>query len=317
VTGYSLDVPTTPSLYEAARLDDEIPFRRGDVRELDAVTRELDEARPDVVFHLAAQPLVRRSYEEPVATFETNVLGTANVLEAARRCPTAKVVVVATSDKCYLHRGAERAYREDDPLGGDDPYSSSKACAELVTAAYRTSYFTGGAAVVASARAGNVIGGGDWALDRLVPDVIRAALAGTPVVVRNPAHVRPWQHVLSPLSGYLRLAERLADDPSLPGAWNFGPPDPEDARPVRWIVDEVVRRWGSPVEVRVEPSAAPETAVLMVDSTLARERLGWETPWALEQGLDATVEWYRAFAAGDDVRALSSAQIAAYAAAIP
>ena len=310
VTGYAIDVPTTPSFYESARVAEGIESVTGDIRVVAAVTRAMEQARPQVVFHLAAQSLVRRSHEEPVETFTTNVLGTANVLEAVRGVDGIRSVVVATSDKCY--RRSNTAHSEDDPLGGEDPYSASKAAAELVAAAYRDSYFSADGPALATVRAGNVIGGGDWARDRLVPDVMRAALDGGTVIVRNPGHVRPWQHVLGPLSGYLGLAERLEGDRGFATAWNFGPAE-DEARPVESIVDALVERWPTTVAISVEDDSggAREADALRLDSSRARELLGWRT-WPLNTALDATAEWYRAFAAGEDVRSVALAQIARY-----
>jgi CDP-glucose 4,6-dehydratase len=314
VTGYSIDVPTTPSFYEAAGVEADLTSLRGDVRNLEALTGAISDARPEIVVHMAAQSLVRTSYDEPVETFSTNVIGTVNVLEAVRSLSGVRVVLNVTSDKCYLNRGWEWGYREIERLGGDDPYSASKACAELVTTAYQHSFFAAGAPAIASARSGNVIGGGDWAPDRLVPDVMRAALAGSTVTVRNPYHVRPWQHVLNPLSGYLKLLEGLWDDPALGEAWNFGPPE-SDARSVSWVVAQLAELWSERIDIRMEDNAesgAFEARVLKLDSTRARERLVWRPSWTLEQALDATVGWYRAFRSGDDTRQLALAQIAAF-----
>lgn len=310
VTGYAVDVPTTPSLYEAARVGDGILSVTGDVRDLEALAAAMRGSSPDIVFHMAAQSLVRRSYDEPVETFATNVMGTVNVIEAARGLDSLRGIVVVTSDKCY--RPAERAHSEDDPLGGGDPYSASKAGAELVTDAYRQSFFTTAGPGLAAVRAGNVIGGGDWARDRLVPDLMRAALEGTTAVVRNPDYVRPWQHVLGPLGGYLVLAERLSRDRALATAWNFGPA--EEARPVRWLVDALIARWPTAISTRFGDGegGGREAAALRLDSSRARDRLGWRPAWSLERALDATVEWYRAFAAGEDVRSLALEQIAQY-----
>lgn len=311
VTGYSIGIPTTPSLYEAAGVGAGIESITGDVRNLAAVSAALHAAQPEVIFHLAAQSLVRRSYQEPVETFATNVLGTVNVLEAARAVDCLRSVVVVTSDKCY--RPAEAAHAEDDALGGDDPYSASKAAAELVAAAYRHAFFPKGHAAVASVRAGNVIGGGDWADDRLVPDLARAARTRGTAVVRNPDYVRPWQHVLGPLSGYLLLAERMERDASLATGWNFGPA-PDEACSVRALVEALLARWpAAPAVQYLDPVADEfEAPALRLDSARARERLDWRPAWRLERALDETVEWYAAFAGGTDVRALTHAQIERY-----
>ena len=263
----------------------------GDVRDAEAVRRAADGA--EVVIHMAAQALVRRSFAEPVDTFDVNVRGTATVLDAAR---DARVVLVVTSDKCYAPREGGPAFVESDPLGGKDPYSASKAAQELVAAAYAATM----GVPVSTARAGNVIGGGDWSEDRLVPDLMRAALAGEPLIVRAPAATRPWQHVLNPLSGYLRLVEALWEDPSLQGGWNFGP-DPADARPVRDVVERLRARWPEPLEVVESDDAAGESTWLALDSSKARRELGWTPAWDLETGLDATVAWFAAHRRGEDV----------------
>jgi CDP-glucose 4,6-dehydratase len=272
----------------------------------------LRRSRAEVVLHLAAQALVRRGLEDPVETFAVNVLGTAHVLESVRRDGAdVRAVVSVTSDKCYANREWDWGYREDDPLGGHDPYAASKAGQELVTAAFRDSLLSGAGVRVATARAGNVIGGGDWAADRLVPDLVRAAVAGEPLRVRHPGAVRPWQHVLNPLGGYLDLAERLAagDGEAFATAWNFGPAD-EDARPVRWVVERLRDRW--PADVGVEwgdVADGREAALLKVDSSRARTRLAWRPRWDLAAGLDATVGWYAAHAAGADAQDLCMRQI--------
>jgi CDP-glucose 4,6-dehydratase len=287
--------------------------RRGDVRDRERVREALAAVDPEVVLHMAAQPLVRASFDDPIGTYETNVLGTAHVLEALADAPAARVAIVVTTDKCYEPRPDGAPRREDDPLGGADPYSASKACAELVTAAYRRS--SSGPAI-ATARAGNVIGGGDWARDRLVPDAMRAALSGGELRVRNPDSVRPWQHVLSPLSGYLALAERLWDEPGLAGPWNFGP-DAADELPVREVADRVCELWGEGLRWRAGGDGGPpETAILRLDSTKARRRLGWTPAWRLDEALRATVDWHRAVAGGADARAVCADQISAYAAAL-
>jgi CDP-glucose 4,6-dehydratase len=265
------------------------------------------------VFHLAAQPLVRRSFADPHATFETNVMGTVNVLEAVRAVGDGvRAIVNVTSDKCYENREQGRRFVEDDPMGGHDPYSSSKGCAELVTAAYRRSY----GMPLASARAGNVIGGGDWGEDRLVPDVMRGAAAGDPIPVRNPDAVRPWQHVLNPLSGYLALAQALfGSAEEFAEGWNFGP-DTDDARPVRWIADRLTELWPGELHWELDPGPHPHEAhLLSLDSTKARERLGWAPRWGLEDALGRIVEWHDALGQGRDMREVSLSQIAAFASA--
>ncbi|HEX9094251.1 MAG TPA: CDP-glucose 4,6-dehydratase [Coriobacteriia bacterium] len=296
VTGYALDPPTDPSLFEDLGLARRMRHIVADVRDGGRLRAEMAAAAPDIVFHLAAQPLVRLSYDEPVATYETNVLGTVNLLEAVRATPSARAVVNVTSDKCYENRETGQAYREDDAMGGFDPYSSSKGCAELVTSAYRRSFFGEGSDVrLASVRAGNVVGGGDWAFDRIVPDCIRALMAGEPIVVRNPDAVRPWQHVLEPLSGYLHLGSlMLAGGHEHDGAWNFGPEDAGTVR-VRQVVDAVVDGWGSGSWVTPEgaPKQPHEATLLALDITKAKEQLGWRPVYGVDATLWATTAWYR------------------------
>lgn len=315
VTGLAPGPPTSPSLYELAAVGGNMRERALDVRDAPAVREAFEQAKPEVVLHLAAQATVRESLRDPLGTYQVNVIGTASVLEAVRTAGgSVRAVVVVTSDKCYENRGAgARSFAEGDPLGGDDPYSSSKACAEIVTAAYRSSYFGGvDAPRVASARAGNVIGGGDWGADRLLPDIVRAVQEGRPVRVRNPQAVRPWQHVLNPLSGYLLLAEELWRADDVARAWNFGP-DAEHARTVRWVVETLAALWGDGVEW--EPDAGPhppEAERLSLDSTAAEQRLGWRPGWGLEQALQKVVEWHQAERRGADMRRLTLGQIEAF-----
>jgi CDP-glucose 4,6-dehydratase len=314
VSGFGGGPPSTPSLYELARVGEGMEsVVEGDVRDPGAVAAAVAGAAPEVVLHLAAQPLVRRSHAEPRLTYEVNVLGTVNVLDAVRlQAPGVRAVIVVTSDKCYENRDCERGHAEHDPLGGEDPYSSSKACAELVTAAFRRSFFSDPAgARVASARAGNVIGGGDWAPERLVPDVMRAALAGGEVHVRNPASIRPWQHVLNPLGGYLLLAQALCATPAHAAAWNFGPAE-DDARPVRFVVERLGALWPDELRWRADETPhPPEARSLRLDSSRARTLLGWRPPVALEEALAATVAWYAQLRAGADMRAVTLGQIEA------
>lgn len=319
VAGYALDPPTTPSFFQATALHQVLDDRRGDIRDAAATRAAVDAVAPEVVFHLAAQPLVRDSYRLPVETYATNVVGTASVLDACRACPSVRAVVVITTDKCYENREWDRGYVETDALGGHDPYSSSKACAELVCDAYRRSFFTDATAPVglATARAGNVIGGGDWARDRLVPDVVRAAADGTTVPIRHPAATRPWQHVLEPLAGYLVLAERLLADPVAHAEpWNFGPAPADDAT-VRQVLDRLATLWPGHVRWRHDDAPHPhEAGRLRLDSSKARQRLAWQPRLGLDDALRLTVDWYRAALAGDtDLRALSEAQIRHYATA--
>jgi CDP-glucose 4,6-dehydratase len=303
VSGYALAPDTTPSYFVACGLAERLASRLGDVTDGAALESALAVTRPSVVFHLAAQPLVRRSYRAPVATFATNVLGTAQLLEAVRRTPSVEAVVVVTSDKCYANHERPEGYREDEPLGGHDPYSASKAAAELVTAAYRRAFFAAGARI-ATARAGNVIGGGDWAEDRLVPDLVRALARGESVRIRNPAAVRPWQHVLEPLGGYLLLAERLVESDAFATAFNFGPRD-DDAVPVAALVELLLGLWGDGRWAAVAEADAPhEAGLLRLDCRRARERLGWRPVLTLKEAAELTVTWYRAATAATSPAAL-------------
>lgn len=314
VTGLApAGAPTRPSLYELAEVSTGMARELAvDVRDRKSVLDAVDAERPEVVLHLAAQPLVRRSLVDPVGTYEVNVMGTVNVLDAVRLAgEEVRAVVVVTSDKCYENVGLARPFAEEDPLGGSDPYSSSKGCAELVTTAYRRSFFSGpDAPRVASARAGNVIGGGDWGEDRLIPDAIRAVASGKPIVVRNPEAVRPWQHVLNPLGGYLLLAQQLWRSPEAARGWNFGPPA-DDARTVRTIVELLREQWGGEAfawELDGAPSA-PEAGRLALDSSAAEERLGWRAGWDLEQALGRIVQWHQAHLRGENMRRVTFDQI--------
>lgn len=312
VIGFSRGVPSEPSLYALARVSEGMSGGiEGDICDAQAIERALRQAKPEVVFHMAAQPFVRRSYEEPRATFEANVMGTVNVLDAVRRSDTARAVVCVTSDKCYENVELDRPYREGDPLGGHDPYSASKGAAEIAVTAYRRSFFSSpDAPRVASARAGNVFGGGDWGEDRLIPDVVRCALLGRPLHVRNPGAIRPWQHVLCPLSGYLLLVQALWEDGAHANAWNFGPEERE-ARSVAWIVRRMAELWPSGLSWSEDDGPHPHEAQrLELDSTRARERLGWRPVMSLEEGLAATVEWHSLMSEGADMQAVTLAQIA-------
>lgn len=315
VTGYALEPPTDPSLFVELGLANRMQHIIGDVRDLEHLRSAIVAAQPEVVFHLAAQPLVRLSYEQPVLTYETNVMGTVNLLEAVRACPSVQAVVVVTSDKCYENRETGQAYHEDDCLGGFDPYSSSKGAAEIVTAAYRRSFFGAESATrVASVRAGNVIGGGDWALDRIIPDCIRALSAERPIVVRNPDAVRPWQHVLEPLSGYLHLASRmLQGGHDFDGAWNFGPEE-RGTVPVRMVADAIVAAWGSGSWTSPPQAAAPhEARLLALDITKAKTVLGWRPLYEVHDALATTAAWYAKRHEGAEVRAITDEDIRAYA----
>jgi CDP-glucose 4,6-dehydratase len=315
VTGFGRAAVRNPeSLYELARVADGISTIEGDIRDADEVGAAVRTAGAEVVLHLAAQPIVRRSYRDPAETFGVNVTGTVNLLEAVRATGTARSVVVVTTDKVYGNTGLDRGYREDEPLGGADPYSASKTCQELVAQAYRHSF----GLPLATARAGNVIGGGDFAEDRLVPDAMRAAAAGTRVRVRNPDAVRPWQHVLCPLEGYLMLAQRVYEDDGFDDAWNFGPSD-DDALPVGRILERLSALWPGEMEIEIAPEAGapPEARTLRLDSTRARELLGWNPPWELGRALEEIVDWHAAHAAGADMREKTIEQIGRYVEASP
>jgi len=315
VTGLAPGAPTTPSLYELAAVGAHMREIAADVCDAAAVLDALREARPEIVLHLAAQPMVRRSLRDPAATYAVNVMGTVNVLDAVRQAGEAvRVVVVVTSDKCYENPGEpSRRFVEEDPLGGADPYSSSKACAELIASAYRRSFFSDeGSPRLATARAGNVLGGGDWGEDRLVPDTVRAVDTGEPLKVRNPHAVRPWQHVLSPLGGYLLLAQELsqADGGQAARAWNFGPPA-DDARPVSWIIERLAQLWEGELSWQLDERAnPPEAGHLELDSSAAQRLLGWRPAWRLDDALELLVAWHRAHRRGEDMRSVSLAQIA-------
>lgn len=318
VSGYALAPDTAPCLFEAARVADGMASTLGDVRDPAALEAAVRTHRPEVVFHLAAQAKVLEGYRAPAETYAVNVMGTVHLLEAVRRVGGVRAVVVVTSDKCYDNREWVWGYRERDPLGGFDPYSSSKACAELVTAACRNACFppvdhARHGTAVATARAGNVIGGGDWASDRLLPDIIRAVRRGRAPTLRHPDAVRPWQHALDPLAGYLTLAERLwTDGPAFGEAWNFGPAD-DDARPVRWVAERALARWPGAPAWRAEETGTPhEAGLLRLDAAKARARLGWRPRWGLSEAVDRTVDWYRAHAAGSEMRKATLDQIEAF-----
>jgi CDP-glucose 4,6-dehydratase len=315
VTGFALDPPTRPSLFDAIDLGSRINHVVADVRDRDRLAVEVQAAQPSVIFHLAARALVLRAYQEPRDTFETNVMGTVNVLEAARACPSVRAVVIVTSDKSYQNPETGHAFVETDAMGGRDPYGASKACAEIVTAAYRESFFADGAAV-ASVRAGNVIGGGDWAPDRIIPDSVRALVAGEPIIVRNPEAIRPWQHVLEPLSGYLQLgAKLLSDGRPYASGWNFGPTGQGSDHPVRWVVERFLGEWGTgswttPAQNGGQPH---EAHLLSLDSSKAREQLGWAPVWDSETAVRHTASWYREYyRAPSRARELVDDQLKAY-----
>ncbi len=312
VTGFALPAEEM-SLFRQAGLAARLNHIEGDIRDFASVEAAVAQARPEVVFHLAAQPLVRLSYEQPVETYATNVQGTVHVLDACRRVAGLKAIVAVTSDKCYENREWVWPYRESDPMGGYDPYSSSKGAAELVISAYRRSYFSAGTGpLLASVRAGNVIGGGDWAADRLIPDIVRALLAGEAPYIRSPDSIRPWQHVLEALGGYLMIAQRLqAGQSAAATGWNFGPAG-DDTRPVRWIADRLTERWGNP-GWRGDTGAQPhEAKLLSLDCAKARAELGWRPTLDLGRTLDLIVAWHKAVDAGQDAFAMTAAQLEDY-----
>lgn len=318
VTGYALEPPTEPSLFAQARLTERADSIIADIRDAKRLARAVRDARPDVIIHMAAQSVVKQGYADPVGTYETNVLGTVYLFEAVRRLERACAVVNVTSDKCYAHRTSGPAYREDDPMGGDDPYSNSKGCAELVTESYRRSFFpedrlSHHGVALASARAGNAIGGGDWTPNQLIPDLMRAFAAGIPCAIRRPDAIRPWQFVLEPLRGYLVLAERLATGgAAYAGGWNFGPPD-ADSRPVSHLADRLAAEWGGRASWVVDGAEhEPEAAVLRLDASKSADRLGWRPVLPLDTALGWIAEWYTGWSKGADLRALTHEQIARY-----
>jgi len=320
VRGYALEASTEPNLFAVARVGSVVDDIRGDVRDAAGLESAMQSFAPEVVFHLAAQPIVLLSYDDPIRTYETNIIGTARVLDSIRRTPSVRAVICVTSDKCYENKEWLWGYRETDSLGGYDPYSSSKACAEIVSAAYRRSYFPVGrladhGVALATARAGNVIGGGDWSPDRLIPDLVRGFLAGESVLIRRPHSIRPWQHVMMPLHGYIRLAEQLlTHSPKFATAYNFGPTD-DDARPVAWIAEKMTGFWGSGAKWVLEDSEAAsvhEDSYLKLDASRARADLGWAPHLNLETALDWVVRWYRAWRSEADMHAFTLAQIDAY-----
>jgi len=318
VIGYALPPPTTPSLFEIADVGLGMTSIIGDIRDLDKLQSVFATHQPEIVLHMAAQPLVRYSYQNPVETYSTNVMGTVNLLEAVRNTTGMKAVVNITTDKCYENREWAWGYRENEPMGGHDPYSNSKGCSELVTAAYRNSYFHPDnyqqhGVAIATARAGNVIGGGDWAEDRLIPDIMRAISNGQSVNIRNPHAIRPWQHVLEPLSGYLLLAEKLYTDGAIYAeAWNFGPND-EDAKPVQWIVERLTNVWGEGASWLLDEGNHPHEAnYLKLECSKAKTRLNWHPKWHLDEALAKIVAWQKQYQQDVDMKAVTLAQISAY-----
>jgi len=315
VTGYSLPAPTTPSLFELGEIEHVlVESVIGDVTDLEMLRQSLQKANPEIIIHMAAQPLVRKSYEDPVETYRTNVMGTVNIMEAARSCSSVRVILNVTTDKCYENQEWYWGYRESEPLGGYDPYSSSKACSELITSAYRSSFLNSTDIRVATARAGNVIGGGDWAEDRLMPDLVRALTNGEQIVIRNPEAIRPWQHVLEPLSGYLLLCQHLyLEGEEFAEAWNFGPLD-SDARTVEWIVNQMHSRWpfNQPTHMVLRQDHMHEAKMLKLDCSKALSDLNWSPRWRLDRALDATIQWVVGYLQGRDIKQLCEQQIVEY-----
>jgi CDP-glucose 4,6-dehydratase len=318
VTGYALNPPTNPSLFDVANVGTGMRSTIADIRDAETLSKAMRVAKPDIVIHMAAQPLVRYSYQAPVETYTTNVMGTVHLLEAVRQTDSVRAVVNVTTDKCYENKEWPWGYRENDPMGGYDPYSSSKGCAELVTAAYRNSYFnlaehSEHGVAIATGRAGNVIGGGDWAQDRLIPDMLRAIEAGEPVQIRSPHAIRPWQHVLEPLSGYLNLAEKLyTQGPAYAEGWNFGPAD-EDAKPVQWIVEQLTAQWGDGASWQLDSNPQPHEAHhLKLDCSKARSVLNWHPKWDLTRTLQSIIAWHKAARQGANMNAVCLQQITEY-----
>ena len=311
--GIALPPPTEPSLFAQAKVADGMRHQLADVRDFEKIEKIFQSFQPDIVLHLAAQPLVRESYKAPIETYSTNVMGTVHVLEASRRTKSVRAVINVTTDKCYENREWVWGYRENEPIGGHDPYSSSKGCSELVSAAYRKSFFEDAEIQVATARAGNVIGGGDWARDRLIPDIIKSIQENIPTKIRNPNAIRPWQHVLEPLSGYLLLAEGLYNKKDgMSGAWNFGPRD-EDAQNVQWVANELSKKMGQSPIFLPDPKNHPHEAnFLKLDISKAKNKLGWEPRWSLNTALDSIVDWNRSLNQKEDIRKKSVSQILEY-----
>ncbi len=318
VTGYALAPPTEPSLFNEAKVDKLVNSIIGDIRDADALGKAMQEANPEIVIHMAAQPLVIESYKNPVETYSTNVMGTVYLFESVRNCSSVKAVINVTTDKCYENKEWVWGYRENEPLGGYDPYSNSKACSELVTTSYRSSFFNptnyeNHGVAVASARAGNVIGGGDWAANRLIPDCINSLINNTPIIIRNPNAIRPWQHVLEPLSGYLLLAENLYNHGTKYGeAWNFGPND-EDTKPVEWIVQKMVEKWDGQASYLVDSGdRLHEARYLKLDCSKAKQELGWQSHWNLSMTIERILEWNKSYQCKEDLYDVCLKQIQEY-----
>lgn len=315
LTGYALKPPTEPNLFNLANVANKMKSIEGDVRELNHLNEVIYKYKPEIVIHMAAQPLVRLSYQEPVETYATNVMGTVNLLESVRRIGCVKTVLIVTSDKCYENREWVWGYREDEPMGGFDPYSSSKGCSELVTSAYRRSFFQGKNIAVATARAGNVIGGGDFALDRIIPDIFRGILENRTIKIRNPQATRPWQHVLEPLSGYMLLIEKLFSDPNkFSESWNFGPAE-SDCKPVSFLVETIASSWEGSIKWEIEEQKnLHEAGYLKLDCSKAKTRLNWTPRWNIERAIEETIIWYKEFEKSKNkIKEFSISQINSYA----
>lgn len=314
VTGYSLESPTTPSIFESAKVSAVIEKSiTGNICDAKLFISAMQQAKPEIIIHMAAQSLVRDSYTDPVGTYATNVMGTVNMLEAVRNTPSVKAVLNITTDKCYENKEWIWGYRENEPMGGHDPYSSSKACAELISSAYRNSFLDNEGIALATARAGNVIGGGDWAKDRIVPDAMRAFMDNESLLIRNPIATRPWQHVLEPLSGYIMLCQKLIEQPeNFSEGWNFGPDD-EGAQPVSILADTMVRCWGNDAQWMVDNNEHPhEARYLKLDCSKAKNLLKWKPIWCLERALDETVQWYKAWHQNKEIQRFTLEQIKLY-----
>ncbi len=312
VKGYALDPPTSPSLFNEARIGGVIDSQIGDIRDQEVLHESMVKFNPDILIHMAAQPLVRYSYSAPIETYEVNVIGTAKVLEVARSCTNLKAIVNITTDKCYENEEQDKSFQEDDPMGGYDPYSSSKGCAELVTSAYRRSFLQGHDIGIASVRAGNVVGGGDWADDRLIPDILRSFEKNEAVVIRNPKATRPWQHVLEPLSGYLILAQKLYDNrDEYAEGWNFGPNE-QDVKSVDWILDKMISKWPNS-SWRLDNSSSPhEAGFLKLDISKAKSKLGWKPTLELSDALEKIIDWHKAYLNQEDMQAICLEEIEDY-----
>ncbi len=312
VKGYALNPPTSPSLFKEANIDRVVESEIGDIRDQELLYKSMVEFNPDILIHMAAQSLVRRSYTAPIETYDINIMGTAKVLEVARYCDNLKAIINITTDKCYENEGHDKSYKEDDPMGGFDPYSSSKGCAELITSAYRRSFYKTKGVGLASVRAGNVIGGGDWADDRLIPDILRSFEKGKGVVIRNPKATRPWQHVLEPLSGYIVLAQKLYKDQNkFSEGWNFGPQE-KDVKPVDWILDRIISKWpGSSWELD-QNSNPHEEYFLKLDISRAKSKLGWKPVWELSQTLEKIIIWHKAWLNKENMQAVCLVEIEEY-----